>query len=212
MTETFVLGWFQSNCYVLADDHFRKAWIIDPGGPQEQVLAYLQQRGLSLRAILLTHGHLDHVMGVAELRRVWPEVPIHLHPDDLPLYRAVVEQGKAFNLDLDTPPEPVKPLADGQLFTGGKFEIKVLATPGHTPGGCSFLVSGTPETPLLFSGDTLFRESVGRTDLPGGDFSLLEKSLHRLLYQLDPKVVVLPGHGAETTIGHERKHNPHVPA
>jgi len=191
-----------TNCYLAADESSRKAAIIDPGDGDARTLAtighLLTDGGFTLSAILLTHGHFDHVGGVAELRRRFPGVPVYLHPLD-----AERNDGELFptgNLGA------LLPLSDGQKLTIGNMTLEVIHTPGHTEGSVCFRCGNT-----LFTGDTLFRGSCGRTDFPGGSWDNLMASL-RKLSQLEGDYQVLPGHDAATTLEAERQRNPFLAA
>lgn len=201
------VGPFQANCFILADEATRAAAVVDPGDEPEKILR--AARGLEVKVILLTHGHLDHVSGA---RRVREETgaPILIHAADRGLYEGLRGQYAAapgmFGLSLGPGHDPLPPdgaLEDGQEVAFGPRRLRVIHTPGHTPGGCCFLGDG-----LLFSGDTLFRGGIGRTDLGGGDLGLELASIRAKLYALDPATAVYPGHGPETTIGEEKEGNP----
>ena len=195
-------GQFAENCYILADRDTRRAVLIDPGEEARRFLAELDTRGLALEAIWLTHGHVDHIMGVAEVKAA-TGVPVYLHPADRALYDALPQQGSWMGLVLDTPPPPDHSLADGQTLHFGRHQFTVRHTPGHSPGSVSFLGRD-----VIFGGDVLFSGSIGRTDLPGGDFATLLQSLQSVFLTLPDSTVVLSGHGPETTIGVERMTNP----
>jgi glyoxylase-like metal-dependent hydrolase (beta-lactamase superfamily II) len=203
------VGAFQCNCHILADESTREAVIIDPGDEPEEILARVKD--LQVRALLHTHCHLDHVSGT---RRVKEETgaEILIHRADRELYEGLVRQYAAtlrrFGLDLGPGQDPLPAdrfLEDGQSIGFGRHRLTVLHTPGHTPGSCSFHLEGT-----LFSGDTLFRRSIGRTDLAGGDLEQELASIRAKLFPLDPATVVHPGHGPSTHIEEERAQNPFV--
>lgn len=165
-------------------------------------LAELDTRAWALRAIWLTHAHIDHIVGVAEVKRV-TGAPIHLHPLDRPIYDALPQFGGWIGLQLDRPPAPDVELHPGARLTVGGFEFEVRFTPGHSPGSVSFVGPG-----MVLSGDVLFNGSIGRTDLPGGDFATLMGSIQSQLLSLPDSTVVYSGHGPDTTIGIERLTNP----
>lgn len=195
-------GQFAENCYLLGDRARRQAVMIDPGEEPRLFLAELDTRGWSLQAIWLTHGHLDHIMGVRTVKDA-TGVPIHLHPADRALYDALPRQGEWMGLPLEAPPPPDAELHDGQLLRLGDHEFVVRHTPGHSPGSVSLLGTG-----FVLGGDVLFNGSIGRTDLPGGDLPALMHSIHSVFLALPDSTVVYSGHGPETTVGVERMTNP----
>jgi glyoxylase-like metal-dependent hydrolase (beta-lactamase superfamily II) len=207
--ETFPVGPLQCNCTILGDPASRNAVVIDPGDDAEAILQRLTALGLRAVALVHTHAHFDHVgatRGVAEKTKAG----IHLHEDDLFLYENLEMQGSAFGFAFD----PVLPVSrfvsDGDTVSAGAIEVGVLHTPGHTPGSICFHLAGGK--PLLFSGDTLFQRSIGRTDLWGGDGRAIVQSIRNRLYSLPEETIVVPGHGPETTIGAEKAMNPFVRA
>ena len=195
-------GRFAENCYLAADRGTREAVIIDPGEEPEAFLAELDTRGWSLRGIWLTHAHIDHILGVAAIRRA-TGAPIHLHPDDRPLYDALPQFGEWVGLPLDPPPAPDVDLQAGDRLRVGGCEFEVRHTPGHSPGSVSFVGHG-----VVFGGDVLFNGSIGRTDLPGGDHATLLASIQAQFLSLPDSTIVYSGHGPATTIGVERLTNP----
>jgi glyoxylase-like metal-dependent hydrolase (beta-lactamase superfamily II) len=195
-------GQFAENCYLLADRATRRAVIIDPGEEPQLFLAELDTRGWSLQSIWLTHGHIDHIMGVAAVKAA-TGVPIFLHTADRALYDALPRQAEWMGLALEVPPPPDQELFEGQLLHLGAHEFVVKHTPGHSPGSVSFVGPG-----FVFGGDVLFSGSIGRTDLPGGDFATLMQSIHSVFLALPDSTIVRSGHGPETTIGMERMTNP----
>ncbi len=197
-------GQLSQNCYLVADRSTREAVIIDPGEEPAMFLAELNTRAWTLRAIWLTHAHVDHIIGVAELKRV-TGVPIHLHPSDRPIYDALPQFGAWLGKELEVPPPPDAALEAGDRLRVGGFEFEVRATPGHSPGSVSFAGNG-----MIFGGDVLFSGSVGRTDLPGGDFATLMSTVHSQFLSLPDSTVVHSGHGPDTTIGIERLTNPFI--
>jgi hydroxyacylglutathione hydrolase len=195
-------GQFAQNCYLVADRRTREAVIIDPGEEPAMFLAELDTRAWQLRGIWLTHAHVDHIIGVAAVRRA-TGAPIHLHPLDRPMYDALPQFGSWVGLELPVPPPPEVALAAGMSLTVGRVPFEVRCTPGHSPGSVSFVGDGR-----VFGGDVLFNGSVGRTDLPGGDSSTLLHSIQTQFLSLPDSTVVHSGHGRETTIGVERLTNP----
>lgn len=206
--ETAAAPPFFKNGYVLGCARTREAVLIDPGDEVEDLLAVIAEQQLLARAILLTHAHVDHVSGVARAKREL-NVPIHLHRDDLFLYDQAVAHGRMFGLSVEAPP-PVDVFYDGKgPFTFGEYDVFVHHTPGHCPGGVCLQVGRRGSAGQdLFVGDTLFAGSIGRTDLPGGDYTTLLRSITEVLYAFGDDARVYSGHGPETTIGHERRTNP----
>jgi glyoxylase-like metal-dependent hydrolase (beta-lactamase superfamily II) len=199
---------FYKNGYVLACDDSREAVIIDPGDEVDELLRVVSGKKLNVRHILLTHGHVDHVSGVAKAKAA-TGASIFLHREDLFLYEGALQQASFFGLDIDPPPPVDRHYAPSEVVAFGRCEAQVLHTPGHTPGGVCLLVgpAGQPAT-RLFAGDTLFAGSIGRTDLTGGDHDTLIGSIRRVLFALDDDVEVYSGHGPVTSIGRERRTNP----
>ncbi|HLQ22198.1 MAG TPA: MBL fold metallo-hydrolase [Gemmatimonadales bacterium] len=195
-------GQFVENCWLVADPRTREAVMIDPGEEPAMFLAELDTRRWTLRAIWLTHAHIDHILGVAAVKRA-TGVPVFLHPADRSLYDGLADQGAWFGMRPEAPPAPDHELTAGQRLTVGSLAFEVRHTPGHSRGSVSFLGHGT-----IFGGDALFNGSIGRTDLPGGDFATLMQSLQREFLSLPDSTVVRSGHGPETTIGVERLTNP----
>ncbi len=199
-------GQFAENCYLIADTGRREAVIVDPGEEPAMFLAELDTRAWALSAIWLTHAHIDHVMGVGEVHRR-TGVPIHLHAADRALYDALPQQAEWFGLRLEPPPPPDRDLVHGADVRVGQFGFEVRHTPGHSPGSVSFVGNG-----MVIGGDVLFAGSIGRTDLPGGDFPTLMSSIQRHFLTLPDSTIVRSGHGPETTIGVERLTNPFLSA
>jgi len=199
---TVVTGPFQENTFLLVAHTHQELLFIDPGDDAERLMGMVDQvQGVPL-AILNTHAHLDHISAVEALRHRY-RIPFYLHRREKPVLDHFTEMASFLGIASGKPPE-VDVWIDGEdVLTLGPFTIVVLETPGHTPGGVSFLVEDH-----LFVGDTLFHGSVGRTDLPGGDWSLLQKSLVKLLRSVNPQVIIHTGHGPETTLGFEREQNP----
>jgi hydroxyacylglutathione hydrolase len=203
--ETFPVGPLQCNCSVLVDEAAREAVIIDPGDEPERILAALEAGKVRPVALLHTHAHFDHIGGT---RRVAESTgaPIRLHAADRLLYEALPDQAALFGLTA-SPPRPLDaPLADGEVIPFGRFALRVIHTPGHTPGSTCFELTG--DAPLLFSGDTLFRRSIGRTDLRGGDTDAILASIRGKLFRLPGDLPVVCGHGPGTTIEEEKRLNP----
>jgi hydroxyacylglutathione hydrolase len=197
---------FMKNGFVLGCERTRDAVLIDPGDEVDELLAFVAAERLTVTRILLTHAHVDHVSGVARARRQL-DAPVFLHRDDLFLYQNAVAHGALFGLHVEPPP-PADRFYDGRPIAFGDYRIDVHHTPGHCPGGVC-LAAMEPDV-KLFVGDTLFAGSIGRTDLPGGDYETLMRSITGVLFAFGDEAVVYPGHGPETTIGHERRTNPFV--
>jgi hydroxyacylglutathione hydrolase len=195
-------GQFAENCYLVADGSSGQAIMIDPGEESARFLAELRDRGWSLDGIWLTHGHIDHIMGVGAVHAA-TRAPIYLHPKDRALYDDLPTYGAWVGMELDPPPAPQFELVPGKAVRVGKYEFEVRFTPGHSPGSVSFLGHG-----MIFGGDVLFNGSVGRTDLPGGDSSTLMATIQTEFLSLADSTVVHSGHGPDTTIGLERLTNP----
>jgi hydroxyacylglutathione hydrolase len=199
---------FMKNGFVLADETTREGVLIDPGDDVEELLEVVRQQQLRIAWILLTHAHLDHITGVRQAREALG-CPVVLHAEDRPLYDALVEQGIAFGFRLEAQPAPDRYYAPGDVFRFGRYEIRAHHTPGHSPGGvCLEVTTPGVAQKTLVVGDTLFAGSIGRTDLPGGDYDTLLASIRTVLFAFGDDAVVHPGHGESTTIGEERRTNP----
>jgi hydroxyacylglutathione hydrolase len=208
--EVFPVGPIQANCVLLGDSDAGELVVIDPGEEGERIAERVRASGLRPTMILHTHGHIDHAGGTAELaRELDAGLPIGLHPDETELYRNLPMQARMFGLEVEAPPEPDLWLEHGLKLEVGGLGLEVRHTPGHSPGGVCFVVSGADE-PLVVVGDVLFAGSIGRTDLMGGSFPVLESSIRSQLYTLPDETRVICGHGPDTTIGREKATNPFV--
>lgn len=202
IVESRAVGPFFKNGFLVGCDRTKEAVLIDPGDEVDELLSLIERRQLSVRHILLTHAHVDHVTGVPAARRALG-VPVHLHRDDLFLYERAADQGAMFGLHVDPLPPVDEFYAPGEIIHFGDHEVRPWHTPGHCPGGVCLQIGSH-----LFVGDTLFAGSIGRTDLPGGDLEALLTSIRRVLFAFGDDAPVYPGHGPATTIGHERRTNP----
>ena len=200
---------FYKNGFVVGCERTREGVVIDPGDEVDGLLAATRDYDLQIQYILLTHAHIDHITGVGTAKDAL-DVPVCLHEDDLPLYEAVELQGATFGLHVVKQP-PVDLFYDGTPIHFGDYEVRVHHTPGHCPGGVCLQIGQKGQAGLdLFVGDTLFAGSIGRTDLPGGRYETLMRSITEVLFPLGDACVVHPGHGPDTTIGRERTTNPFV--
>ena len=198
---------FYENTYLASCPDTGRAVAVDPGDGTGSLLETVRTSGFALQAVLLTHAHLDHVSGVHLVKAAF-DVPVYLHPADRFLYDGVVEQGRLFGIDVQAQPAPDAELHHGDRIEVGRLIWRVHETPGHSPGGVSFEVVDPANGASLFVGDALFAGSIGRTDLPGGDYSTLIGSIRGVLFAFGDDVPVYSGHGEPTTIGHERRKNP----
>jgi glyoxylase-like metal-dependent hydrolase (beta-lactamase superfamily II) len=202
---TFTGGGFGENAYLAVCERTKASVAIDPGAGASRMARAIEAEGLDLRAVLLTHAHLDHVEGVQEIRAIAPTVDIWLHPADLGMYRGVQRQAAAFGLTLEPQPEPTHELAHGQRFVFGSCGFEVRHTPGHAQGHVVLIAE---EERIAIVGDVVFQGSIGRTDLPGGDFQTLVRSIREQVLTLPDDTALYPGHGPPTTVGDERVGNP----
>jgi hydroxyacylglutathione hydrolase len=206
---------FMKNGFVLGCSRTRDGVIIDPGDEVDDLLAAASRHALRIVAILLTHAHLDHVTGVAAAKRAW-DAPVYLHEADQFLYDGAAQQGAMFGIRVEPPPPVDRHYDPGIPLAFGDFVVDVHHTPGHCPGGvCLAIGPSTPDAAMpsgqgreLFVGDTLFAGSIGRTDLPGGDYDTLIRSIREVLFSFPDATPVYSGHGPATTIGHEKRTNP----
>ena len=206
--ETAAVAPFYKNGYVVACEETGEAVLIDPGDEVDDLLRVIRATASDVKAILLTHAHLDHITGVGRARQELG-VPIWLHRDDLFLYDGVVEQALMFGMEVDRQPPVDCFYEPGMPFRFGRYVADPLHTPGHCPGGvCLAIGRADDEARELFVGDTLFAGSIGRTDLPGGDHATLLRSIRDVLLAFPDDAIVHPGHGPDTTIGRERRTNP----
>ncbi|PCD00946.1 MBL fold metallo-hydrolase [Halopseudomonas pelagia] len=204
--ETFPVGPLQCNCTIIGDPVSKKALVIDPGGDHQLILDRLDALGLKVVSIIHTHAHLDHFLASGEMKKA-TGATLHLHKEDQFLWDNLEMQCKLFGVPYVPVPAPDQWLSDDEELACGCGVA--LHTPGHTPGSMSFWF---PQDKLLIAGDTLFRGGIGRTDLWGGDYRQIEKSIRERLYRLDEEAVVVTGHGADTLLGDEMRSNPFIRA
>ena len=196
------VGPFQENCYLVVDEATNRAVLIDPGADGEELVRMVRASGASLEAIWLTHAHVDHIGGIAEVRRLF-DVPVHLHPQDLPFYTQLsARAAEMYGVPFEQPEGPDRDLVDGDVLACGGLRFTVMHVPGHAPGLVSFNGEG-----IALSGDLLFAGSIGRTDLPLSNPFHMDSSLERFA-KLPGATIVYPGHGGPTTIAEEQRSNP----
>jgi hydroxyacylglutathione hydrolase len=199
---------FLKNGFVVSCERTREAVYIDPGDEVQELLDYIARERLSMTAILLTHAHVDHVSGVAAAKRALG-VDVWLHPDDRWIYDHAVQQGAMFGYQLEQPPPVDRVFSGSGPLALGDYDVLVHHTPGHCPGNVCFQIGRRGESGMdLFVGDTLFAGSIGRTDLPGGNYEVLMRAITDVLLPFGDDARVHPGHGPDTTIGRERQTNP----
>lgn len=213
--ETFITSPFQQNTRIVACEETLRAVCIDPGDDSPEIAEFIKEKNLDLQAITLTHAHLDHIGGVSDLQKRFPNAEIILHKDDEDLYYNLPEQPifmgipphqlKALGLDFDAPPPLTRNWQENEIYAVGNLNFKVLHTPGHTRGHVTFVEETEKK---VFSGDCLFAGSIGRTDLPGGDYEQLIRSIYQKILPLGDEFIVYSGHGEDTTVGREKSSNP----
>jgi len=202
--EPLVVGPLFSNCYIVWDDKIKTGIVIDPGDDANNILKVIEELGLHINSILVTHGHFDHVGAVKTLIKELG-VDFFAHKDDLFFIQYAEKSARRWGIEIEQPPNPNYFLEDGQIINVGEFKLNVLHTPGHSPGGVCFLYNK-----MVFCGDTLFQGSIGRTDFRKGSLEDLIKSIKTRLYSLSDDTIVYTGHGPITTIGDEKKFNAFV--
>lgn len=205
--ESFPVGPLECNCSIIGCKETGQAAVIDPGGNPERILEALKRHGLTIKCLLHTHAHFDHVLSSRALKEA-TGAKIYLHQGDKWLYDNLAKQGMMFGFHIDDPLPVDHYLADEEEVQIGKIKTSVIHTPGHTPGSLSFTMADQDN--ILFAGDTLFYRSIGRTDLWGGSFEQIIDSITKRLFILDDSTRVIPGHGIETDIWSEKKENPFV--
>jgi hydroxyacylglutathione hydrolase len=223
--EIFPVGMLQCNCHIVGDSRTHEAIVIDPGDDADRILEIIRRHKLNVRAIVITHTHIDHVAGLRSIHQA-TGAPVYMHPDDLELYRLLDMQAAWIGWKAPERVEVDQMVREGDSVRWGPYEAQVIHTPGHTQGSiCLYMPGGTldvhpdsripvseksaEQSPgLLFAGDTLFAGSIGRTDLWGGSFETIIASLKGKILELPDDTIVFPGHGEATTIGRERATNP----
>ena len=206
IVKTMPVGEIGTNCYLLGDESAKVCAVVDPGGDAPAIRKMIEDSGCALKLILLTHGHFDHTLGVAHLKKRYG-IPFAMSLKDAFLLDNASTSGSIFGVPVGEMPSVDTDLDTTPEIRFGHTVMRVIHTPGHTPGHVALF---DPESKSLFTGDTLFRESIGRTDLPGGDYSWIMRSILDSLIPLGEEVRVYPGHGPESTIGHEMLYNPFV--
>ncbi len=200
--KTLAVGPIVANCYILGCEETKEAVVVDPGDETGKILLSLADSGLKVKYIINTHGHFDHVGGNKKMKDA-TGADILIHPLDAPMLDTLSASAANWGLLADDSPPPDRTVEDGDEISFGNITLKVIHTPGHTPGGVSFHTNG-----YVFVGDTLFESSIGRTDFPGGNLETLISSIKNKLFALDDDVQVFTGHGSTTTIGREKRSNP----
>ncbi len=205
----FVINPFQMNCYIYYDEYSSEAIIIDPGVyenyEEEEILKFLESKNIKIKYIINTHGHVDHVMGNSFAKKNF-NCPLLIHKNDLFLLNNSQIQGLLYGINIKASPEPDEFISENLIIKLSEIEINFIHTPGHSPGGICMV---DHLNKIVFTGDTIFSESIGRTDLPGGDVNLLLDSIiNKLFSQCNDDYTLYPGHMEETTVGKEKKYNP----
>lgn len=202
--KTLPVGPIMANCFVVGCKETLEAAVIDPGDEAKKILGLVAELDLTVKFIINTHGHFDHVSANKGVNAA-TKAPILIHALDAPMLEQISASAANWGLSAENSPSPDRTIDDGDTITFGKITFNVIHTPGHTPGGISLFADGR-----VFVGDTLFAGSIGRTDFPGGDFETLKTSIQNKLFRLGDDIRVFTGHGPETSIGRERQHNPFV--
>lgn len=202
LVRSLTVGAFQENCWLVADEATGRAVLVDPGAEGERIVRMVREAGVSLEAIWLTHAHLDHVGGIAAVKRAH-DVPVHLHPLDQPLLDGAPRAAAGYGIPFEAPPPADRALADGDVLHVGTHAFRVVHVPGHAPGHVLFVGES-----MALVGDLIFAGSIGRTDLPLSDPVAMQRSLERASRELAPALALHPGHGPSTTMAAELRANP----
>lgn len=195
---------FMTNCFIIWDEDTREGLVIDPGGDASLILKEIKADDIKVKGIVITHAHIDHI-GALKTIKDETGAEIMMHSAELPVLKFASRMGSMFGVKVEQQPEPDRLLTEGDKIEFGKYFLKVIETPGHSPGGISLLAS---DGVTCFSGDTLFAQSIGRTDFPGGDYDTLINSIKTKIIPLGDNVQVYPGHGPATTVAEEKRFNP----
>lgn len=205
IVKIWVVGVFQENTIILGCDEKKEGILIDPGGESSKIIKEAEKERIDIKGIYLTHSHIDHIMDIENATSIL-NCPVFLHEGDIDLYKNSHLQAQFFGIKMKKISQDVKKIEDGDIFNVGNIKVKVIHTPGHSPGSCCFFINNKP--PILISGDTLFYMGIGRTDLLGGSHNQLMKSIKEKLFQLPDDTIVYPGHGPQTKIRDEKLDNP----
>ena len=203
--ESIAVGPLSVNCYIVACEQNREGIVVDPGGDVEHIISLVQKHGLKIGTIINTHGHFDHLGGNAQVLAAFG-ARLLIHQADAPMLSRSAEVARNYGMQGENSPEADAFLTDGMEISFGTARLQVLHTPGHTQGGCCLYFE---DEKIVITGDTLFANSIGRTDLPGGSHDQLLESIRTKLFTLPDEVIAYPGHGQQTTIGHEKRCNPY---
>lgn len=208
LTKTFTVNPFSMNCYIYWDEKTKEGVIIDPGAYEDyeknEIMDYINFNGIKIKFILLTHGHIDHIMGNKWAKEIF-NVPILMNKDDLPLIEKAIDQAVMFGVSFPQPPTPDKYISEMDSVNFSNTQLKLIHAPGHSPGSICFV---DEKEKVIFGGDVVFRGSIGRTDLWMGDIDILLNSIHSKILTYSNEFVIYPGHMEETTVGEEKQNNP----